>query len=129
MTSDDATYVIFENCELFLFETEALRALAQGESSKQYLLIMKSTNLAISREFDPSGPSKKGIKVPKQMAIFPNFEKLFLKVYNLTYFSDENHKQNFNVTNTFAGQKHHFWMFSEGYKHYFKILVSKISEI
>ena len=34
VTSDDATYVIFENCEVFLFETEALRALAQGESSK-----------------------------------------------------------------------------------------------
>ena len=33
MTSDDATYVIFGKCEVFLFETEVLRALAQGESS------------------------------------------------------------------------------------------------
>ena len=33
VTSDDTTYVIFENCKVFLFETEALRALAQGESS------------------------------------------------------------------------------------------------
>ena len=33
VTSDDATYVIFEIFKVFLFETEALRALAQGESS------------------------------------------------------------------------------------------------
>ena len=38
VTSDDATYVIFEIFKVFLFETEALRALAQGESSIEKLI-------------------------------------------------------------------------------------------